>query len=130
MTTSDNVDDGGDSDDNDANDNDGGDGDKDDGEVERNGGDDNDNNNDKDVNIDVVEDNNDDGTTTMRWQRGRMDTNDAMAMGGQRHAECSRAPRHPSEATINLCRQFEEESTRVRENFGRGATEKGRGGGD
>jgi len=39
------------------------------------------------VNIDVVKDNDDDGTTTMRWQQGRMDNDDAMAMGGQRHAE-------------------------------------------
>ena len=35
-----------------------------------------------------------------------MDDDDAMAMGGQRHTERSGAPRHPSEATINLCRQF------------------------
>jgi hypothetical protein len=62
MTTmSDDVDDDGNSDDNDANDNDDGD----------------------NVNIDVVEDDDDDGMTTMRWQRGRMDDNDAMAMGGQ-----------------------------------------------
>ena len=127
---SDDVDDDNNSDDNNANDNDGGDGDNYDGEVERDGGDDDDNDNDNDVNIDVIEDNNDDGMTTMRWQQGRMDNNDTMAMGGQQHAECSRAPRHPSEATINLCRQFGEESTRVRDNSGGGATEKGRGGGD
>jgi hypothetical protein len=41
---------------------------------------------DDDVNIDVVEDNDNDGTTTMRWRQGRMDDDDAMAMGGQRHA--------------------------------------------
>ena len=97
------VDDDGDSDDNDANDNDGGNGDNNDGEVEHNSGDDDDNDNDDDVNIDVVEDDNDDGTSTMRWRRGRMGDNNAMAMGGQRHAERSRAPRHPSKATINLC---------------------------
>jgi hypothetical protein len=68
--------------------------------------------------------------TTMRWRRGRMDEDNAMAMGGQRHAECLRAPRQPSEATINLCRQFGEESTRERDNFGGGKTEKGRCGGD
>jgi hypothetical protein len=61
----------------------------------------------------------------MRWRRGRMDDNDAMAMGGQRHAERSRAPRHPSETTINLCRQFGEESTRERDNFGGGDHRKG-----
>jgi len=54
----------------------------------------------------------------------------AMAKGRQRHAECSQAPRHPSEATINLCSQNGEESTRERDNFGGGVTEKGRGGGD
>jgi hypothetical protein len=43
--------------------------------VEDDGGD-NDNNDDEDnVNIDVVEDNDDDGKTTMRWRRGRMDDN-------------------------------------------------------
>ena len=83
-----------------------------------------------DVNIDVVEDEDNDGTTTMRWRRGRMDDDDAMVMGGQRHAERLGAPRHPSKATINLCRQFGEESTRVRDNFRGGATEKGGGGGD
>ncbi len=108
--TSDDVDDDGDSDDNDKIDNDGGDGDNDDGEVERDVGDDDDNDNDDDINIDVVEDYDDDGMTTMRWRRGRMDDHDAMTMGGQRHAERSRVPRHPSEATINLCRQFGEES--------------------
>jgi len=45
---------------------------------------------------------------------------DAVAMGGQRHEEGSRAPRHPSEPIINLCRQFGEKSTRVRDNFGGG----------
>jgi hypothetical protein len=119
MTTSDDVDGDGDSKDNDANDNDGGDGDNNDGEVEHNGGDDdnNDDNND-DVYIDVVvEDDDNDGTTTMRWQRGQMDDNDAMAMGGQRHAKLLLAPCHPSETTTNLCRQFGEESTEERDNF-------------
>jgi hypothetical protein len=65
-------------------DNDGGDGDNEDGEVEHDGGDDNDNNDYDDVNIDVIEDNDDeDGTRMMRWRRGRMDDDDAMAMGGQ-----------------------------------------------
>ncbi len=122
VTRSDNVDDDGDSDDNDANDKDGGNGNNDDGEVEHDG-DDNDNNNDvDDVNVDVIEDNDNNRMTTMRWRRVRLDDKDAMAMGGQRHAECSRAPCHPSEATINLCRQFGEESTRERDNFGGGAT--------
>jgi hypothetical protein len=98
--------------------------------VEHDGGDDNDNVVLDDVNIDVVEDNDNDGTTTMRWRRGRIDDDDVMAMGSQRHAERSGAPRHPSEATINLYRQFGEESTRERDNFGGGTTEKGRGGGD
>jgi hypothetical protein len=61
----------------------------------------------------------------MRWRRGQMDDDDSMAMGGQRHAERSGAPRHPSEATINLCRQFGEESTRERDNFGGGDDRKG-----
>ena len=124
-TTSDDVDDDGDSDDNDANDNDDGDGDNNDGEVEDDSGDDNDNGDEDNVNIDVVEDDDDDGMMTMRWRRGRMDDNDAMAMGGQRHAERSRAPRHPSETAINLCRQFGEESTRERDNFGGGDDRKG-----
>jgi hypothetical protein len=59
----------------------GGDGDNDDGEVEHDG-DDNVNDDEDVVNIDVVEDDKNDGTTTMRWQRGQMDDNDAMAMGG------------------------------------------------
>ena len=54
-----------------------------------------------------------------------MDDNDAMAMGGQQHTERSRAPRHPSEATINLCRQFGQESTRERDNFAGGDDRKG-----
>ena len=124
-TTSDDVDDDGDSDDNDANDNDDGNGDNNDGEVEDDGGDDNNNDNEENVNIDVVEDDDDDGMTTMRWRRGRMDDDDAMAMGGQRHAERSRAPRQPSEATINLCQQFGEESTRERDIFGGGDDRKG-----
>ena len=67
MTTSDDVDGDGNSEDNDANDNDGGDGNNDDGLVEHEGGDDNDNVVLDDVNIDVVEDDDNDGTTTMRW---------------------------------------------------------------
>jgi hypothetical protein len=119
------VDDDGDSDDNDANNNDGGDGDNDDEEVEHDGGDDDDKDNADGVNIDVIEDNDDDGTKTMRWRRGRMDNNDAMAMGSQRHAERSRAPRQPSEATINLCRQFGEELTRERDILWGGEDRKG-----
>jgi len=103
MMTSADVDDYGDSDDNDANDNDGGDGDNDYGEVEHDGGDDDNNDDDDDVIIDVVEDNDDNGTATMRWRR---------------------APRHPSEATINLCTQFGEESTRERYNFFGGGQQK------
>jgi len=120
-TTSDDVDDDSNSDDNDANDNNGGDGDN----NEHDGGDDDNNDDNNDINIDVVKGNGDDGTTTMRWQRGRIDDDDAMAMGSQRPAECSRAPRHPSEATINLCRQFGEESTRERDNFWGGGDRKG-----
>ncbi len=129
---SDDVDDDGDSDANDANNNDGNNGDNNDGEVEHDGGDDNDDNNDDDnVNIDVVEDDNNDGMTTMRWRQGQKDDDDEMAMGGQQHTECLQAPRHPSEATINLCRQFGEELTRERDNFGGGgAIEKCRRGGD
>ncbi len=99
--------------------------------MEHDGGDDDNNNDDDDVYIDVVKDDDNDGTTTMRWRQGRMDDDDAMAMGGQRHAELSLAPRPPSEATTNLCRQFGEESTKERDNFfWGGTTEKGRGGGD
>jgi len=54
-----------------------------------------------------------------------MDDNNAMAMGSQRHAECLRAPRHPFEATIILCQQFGEESTREREIFLEGDDRKG-----
>ena len=68
-----------------------------------------DNNNDDKVNVDVLEDDIDDGMTTMRWQQGRMDDNNSMMMGGQQHAECSQALHHPSESTINLCQQFREE---------------------
>jgi hypothetical protein len=124
MTTSNDVDGDGDSNDNDANDNDGSDGDNNDGEVEHDGGDDDNNDDDDDVYIDVVEDDDNDGTTTMRWQRGRMDDDDAMAMGGQRHTELSLAQRHPSEATTNLCRQFGEELTKERDNFGGGGRQK------
>jgi hypothetical protein len=93
--------------------------------VEHDGGDYDDNVVLDDVNIDVVEDDDNDGTTTMRLRRGQMDDDDAMTMGGQRHAERSGAPRHPSEATINLCRRFGEESTRERDNFGWGDDRKG-----
>jgi hypothetical protein len=61
----------------------------------------------------------------MRWWRGRMDDDDAMAMGDQRHAESSQTPRQPSETTINLCRQFGEEPTRERHTFGGGDNRKG-----
>jgi len=126
MTTrSDDVDDNGNSDDNDANDKDGGDGNNNDREVEHDGGDANNNDEDDDVNIDIIEDNDNDGMMTMRWRRVRLDDNDAMVMGGQRHAEHLRVLRHPSEATINLCRQFGEESTRERDNFGGGGDRKG-----
>ena len=93
--------------------------------MEHDGGDEDDSVVLDDVNIDVVEDDDNNGTTTMRWRRGQMDDDDSMAMGGQRHAERSEAPRHPSEATINLCRQFGEESTRERDNFGGGDDRKG-----
>ncbi len=81
-------------------------GNSDDGEVEHDGGDNNDNEDEDNVNIDVVKDDGNDGMTMMRWQQGRMDYDDAMVVVGQRHAEHSRVPRHPSKATINLCRQF------------------------
>ena len=91
--------------------------------MEHDGGDDDNNDNDDDdVYIDVVKDDNNDGTTMMRWGQGRMDDDDAMAMGGKRHAELS--PRHPSEATTNLCRQFGEESTKERDNFQGGGRQK------
>ena len=106
MMTSASVDDDGDSDDKDANNNDGSDGNSNNGEVEHDGGDNNDNEDEDNFNIDVVKDDGDDGMTMMRWQQGRMDYDDAMVMVGQRHAEHLRAPRHPSKATINLCRQF------------------------
>jgi hypothetical protein len=38
-----------------------------------------------------------------------MDNDDAMVMGGQRHAYRPQALHHPSESTINLCRKFREE---------------------
>ncbi len=107
-TTNNDVDDDGDSDDNNANDKDGSDGDNDDGEIERDSGDNDNNDYYYNVNVDV-------------WGRHwRWDDNNAMAMrtngwqlwdgmGGQRHAECLQALCHPSESTINLCRQFMEE---------------------
>jgi hypothetical protein len=53
--------------------------------------------------------NNDNGMTTMEQRQWNND--DVMVMGSQ--ALC-----HPSEATINLCRQFGEESSRERDDFG------------
>ena len=64
---------------------------------------------DDDGNVDIIVDGNDNGKTTIQWPRGQLDKNDAMAMGGQRQAECLHGLCHPSEAIINLCRQFEEE---------------------
>jgi hypothetical protein len=126
----DDGDDDGDSDDNDANDKDGGDGNKDDGKWNTTAGMTTTMTTTMMINIDVVEDDDNDWTTTMRWRQVQLDDNDVMAMGGHRHAERSRAPRHPSEATINLCRKFREELTRDRDNFGGRTTEKGQGGGD
>ena len=66
------VDDDGDSNENDANDKDGSNGDSNDGEVEHDGGDDNDkdndDNDDDNVNVDIIEDNIDNGTMLMRWR--------------------------------------------------------------
>ncbi len=124
MMTSDNVDDDGDSDDNDANDMDDGDGNNDNGEVEHDGGDYNDDDNDGNANVDVVEDDNDNRMTMIRWRQVQLDDDDAMAMGSQQHTERSRALCHPSEATINLCWQFGEESTRESENFFLGGRQK------
>jgi hypothetical protein len=59
-----------------------------------------------------------DGTTKMRWRRRRWNDADLMAMGSQ--ALC-----HPSEVTINLCRQFGEELTRERDDFGGQKDRKG-----
>ena len=87
MTTSNDVNDDSNSDANDANDKDGSNGDNNDGEVERDGGDNDCNNLDNDdVNVDVVKDDINVGTTTMRWRQGQLDNNDEMTMGGQRHA--------------------------------------------
>ena len=52
------------------------------GEVDSDGVNDNEVNNYDDVNVDIVEDDIDDGTTTMRWRQEQMDDNNAMAMGG------------------------------------------------
>jgi hypothetical protein len=93
--------------------------------VEHGGGDNDDDHNNGNANVDVVEDDDNDRTTMIRWRRLQLDDNDAMAMGSQQHAERSRALCHPSEATINLCRQFGEESTRERDNFGGGDDRKG-----
>ena len=86
MTTSGDVNDNSNRDDNDAKNKDGGNGDNNDGEVEHAGGDD--------------DDNDDKGTMTMRWQQGRLDDDNAMAMDGKGHAECllnarERCPTHP-----------------------------------
>ena len=126
----DDGDDDGDSDDNDANDKDGGDGNKDDGKWNTTAVMTTTTTTTMMINVDVIKDNDNDWTTTMRWRRVQLDDNDVMAMGGHRHAERSRAPCHPSEATINLCRQFREELTRDRDNFGGRMTEKGQGEGN
>ena len=59
-----------------------------------------------------------DGTTTMRWRQRQWNDDNLMAME-------TRALCHPSEATISLCRQFGEESTRERDNFGGRKDRKG-----
>ena len=74
MTTSGDVNDNSNRDDNDAKNKDGGNGDNNDGEVEHTGSDDN--------------GNNDKGMTMMQWQQGRLDDGNAMAMDGKGHAEC------------------------------------------
>jgi hypothetical protein len=135
MTTSDDVDGDGDSKDNDANDNDGGNGDNNDGEVEHNGGDDNNNDdNNDDVYIDVVvEDDDNNGTMTMRWQRGQMDDNDQRCNGDGRPAT-----RRTLASTMPPIRDNNQLMSTVwggvdgREGQfqGGGTTEKGRGGGD
>ena len=133
IMTSDDVNDDGNSDNNDANDKDGGDGNNGDGKWNTTAVMTTTTTTMMMINVDIVDDDDDNDRMTMvRWRRVRLDDDDVMAMGGHRHAECSRVPRQPSEATINLCRQFGEKSTRERDNFGGGdeTTEKGRGGGD
>jgi len=89
----------------------GDDGNNDKGDVDGDGGGDSNYDND-DVNDNNDDDDNDDnGTTAMRWRQRRWNNDDVMAMG-------SRALCHPSEATVNLCQQFGEESTRERDDFG------------
>ena len=131
MTTSNDVNDDSNSDVNDANDKDGSNGDNNDGEVERDGGDNDCNNLDNDdVNVDVVKDDINVGTTTMRWRRGRMDDDDAMAMGGQSEQNTrerrTNHPRQQSTYVDSLGRSRRERGTIS----GEGTTEKGRGGGD
>jgi hypothetical protein len=59
-----------------------------------------------------------DGMVTMTMERRGWNNNNAMTMGLQMLCQ-------PSEATINLCRQFGEESTSVRDNFGGRKDRKG-----
>jgi hypothetical protein len=73
---------------------------------------DNGNNNDVDNNDD------DDGMIAMRWRHQQWGEDTVMAMGSLQRTKHPRALWHPSEATINLCQQFGEESTRERDNFG------------
>ena len=54
----------------------------------------------------------------MKWWWQQWDNNNVMAMGSQQRAKCLRPMCHASEATINLCQQFEEELKRERDNFG------------
>ncbi len=81
-------------------------------------------NNNNDNNYFVDNDGNN-GTSTMRWQQQQWDDNDLMVMGSKRCAEHLRELCHLSEATINLCQQFGEESTRERDNFGGREDRKG-----
>jgi hypothetical protein len=60
-------------------------------------------------------DDNDSGVLRTAIGQRRLDDDDGttmMAMGGQQHAECLQVLRHPLEATINQCGQFEEEQMR------------------
>jgi hypothetical protein len=54
----------------------------------------------------------------MQWQQQQWNEDNLMVMG-------LRVLCHPSEATINLCQQFEEESTRERGDFGGRKDRKG-----
>jgi hypothetical protein len=62
----------------------------------------------------------------MRWRRGRMDDDDAMAMVGQRQAERSLAIRGNNQLMSTVWGGVDESEGQFRG----GATEKGRGGGD